>query len=160
MRDREANRTSYTCSGKLYLFKIGLGSASAQSVLIVPIIHNHEVNAIMELASFDKFTSLQLSLLNDILEVLGTIVHSVQTRVEVERLLREYQIMTEELQSQQEELHITNEQLEERNRYADERTRELEHMKVSFEEHAIQLEIARDTNRSFWLTCPMSSVPA
>ena len=43
--------------------KSGLGSASPQSVLIVPIIHNHEVIAIMELASFEKFTSLQLSLL-------------------------------------------------------------------------------------------------
>ena len=144
--------------------KSGLGSASAQSVLIVPIIHNQEVIAIMELASFDKFTSLQLSLLDDILEVLGTIVHSVQTRVEVERLLREYQVMTEELQSQQEELHMTNEQLEERNRYADERSRELEHMKASFEEHAIQLEMSSRykseflANMSHELRTPLNSI--
>ncbi|KRE92714.1 hypothetical protein ASG89_32870 [Paenibacillus sp. Soil766] len=144
--------------------KSGLGSASAQSVLIVPIIHNQEVIAIMELASFDKFTSLQLSLLDDILEVLGTIVHSVQTRVEVERLLREYQAMTEELQSQQEELHRTNEQLEERNRYADERSRELEYMKVSFEEHAIQLELSSRykseflANMSHELRTPLNSI--
>ncbi|NQX64402.1 response regulator [Paenibacillus qinlingensis] len=146
------------------LLKSGLGSASAQSVLIVPIIHNQEVIAIMELASFDKFTSLQLSLMDDILEVLGTIVHSVQTRVEVERLLREYQVMTEELQSQQEELHLTNEQLEERNRYADERSRELEHMKVSFEEHAIQLELSSRykseflANMSHELRTPLNSI--
>ncbi|CAN7224342.1 ATP-binding protein [Paenibacillus sp. LjRoot153] len=144
--------------------KSGLGSASAQSVLIVPIIHNQEVIAIMELASFDKFTSLQMCLLDDILEVLGTIVHSVQTRVEVERLLREYQAMTEELQSQQEELHRTNVQLEERNRYADERSRELEHMKVSFEEHAIQLELSSRykseflANMSHELRTPLNSI--
>lgn len=144
--------------------KSGLGSASPQSVLIVPIIHNQEVIAIMELASFDKFTSLQLSLLDDILEVLGTIVHSVQTRVEVERLLKEYRAMTEELQSQQEELHKTNEQLEERNRYADERSRELEHMKASFEEHAIQLEVSSRykseflANMSHELRTPLNSI--
>lgn len=142
----------------------GLGAAKAQSVLIVPIIHNNEVIAVMELATFDKFTSLQLELLEDILEVLGTIVHSVQTRVEVVRLLREYQVMTEELQSQQEELHMTNEQLEERNRYADERSKELEYMKASFEEHAIQLEQSSRykseflANMSHELRTPLNSV--
>ena len=133
-------------------------------MLIVPIIHNNEVIAIMELASFDKFTSLQLKSVEDILEVLGTIVHSVQTRVEVERLLREYQIMTEELQSQQEELHMTNEQLEEQNRYAEERSRELENIKVSFEEHAIQLQKSSRykseflANMSHELRTPLNSV--
>ncbi|OCT10547.1 hypothetical protein A8709_12125 [Paenibacillus pectinilyticus] len=142
----------------------GLGSARAQSVLIVPIVHHQEVIAVMELASLHEFTLLQLSLMDEILEVLGTIVHSVQTRGEVERLLRESQVMMEELQIQQEELHTTNEQLEERNRYADERTRELEHMKASFEEHAIQLEMSSRykseflANMSHELRTPLNSV--
>ena len=46
----------------------GLGAAKAKSVLIVPILHNNEVIAVMELASFDKFTPLQLELLEDILK--------------------------------------------------------------------------------------------
>lgn len=142
----------------------GLGAAKAKSVLIVPILHNNEVIAVMELASFDKFTPLQLELLEDILEVLGTIVHSVQTRVEVERLLKEYQIMTEELQMQQEELHMTNEQLEEQNRYAEERSRELENIKATFEEHAIQLQQSSRykseflANMSHELRTPLNSV--
>lgn len=142
----------------------GLGSAKAKSVLIVPIIHHHDVIAIMELASLDTFTSLQLGLLDDILEVLGTIVNSVETRVEVERLLRESQVMTEELQIQQEELYMTNEQLEEQNRYADERSRELEHMKASFEEYAIQLEMSSRykseflANMSHELRTPLNSI--
>ena len=88
----------------------------------------------------------------------------MQTRVEVERLLKEYQIMTEELQMQQEELHMTNEQLEEQNRYAEERSRELENIKATFEEHAIQLQQSSRykseflANMSHELRTPLNSV--
>ncbi|MGG1520075.1 ATP-binding protein [Paenibacillus oryzisoli] len=142
----------------------GLCAAKAQSVLIVPILHNNEVISIIELASLERFTSMQLELLHDTLEMLGTIIHSVQTRVELEQLLQEYQVITEELRTQQEELHITNEQLEERNRYADERSRELEHMRASFEEYAIQLEQSSRykseflANMSHELRTPLNSV--
>ncbi|MBP1967349.1 response regulator [Paenibacillus aceris] len=149
----------------------GLGAVRAQSVLIVPILHNNEVIAVMELASLNKFTHQQLELLEDILNVLGTIVHSVQTRVEVERLLREYQhmteelqIQTEELQSQQEELHMTNEQLEEHNRCAEERSKELERIKVALEEHAVQLQLSSRykseflANMSHEFRTPLNSV--
>ncbi|MDR6885357.1 response regulator [Bacillus sp. 3255] len=149
----------------------GLGAVKAQSVLVVPIKHHHEVIAVMELASMNKFTGQQLELLEDILEVLGTIVHSVQTRAEVERLLREYQLMTEELQiqteelqSQQEELHMTNEQLEEHSRFAEERSRELERIKATLEEQAVQLQLSSKykseflANMSHEFRTPLNSV--
>jgi two-component system, chemotaxis family, sensor kinase CheA len=149
----------------------GLGTAKPKSILIIPVEYNNEVIAVMELASLEVFTPLHLDLLDEILEVLGTIIHSVQTRVEVERLLRETQIMTEELQTQaeelqtqQEELRITNDQLEEQNRYAEEKSKELEHTKVSLEEHAKQLEQSSQykseflANMSHELRTPLNSV--
>ncbi|MEW9702079.1 CHASE3 domain-containing protein [Paenibacillus sp. SI8] len=149
----------------------GLGSAQPQSILIVPVLYNNEVIAVMEFASLDVFTPLQLDLLDDILEVLGTIIHSVQTRVEVERLLRESQMMTEELQTQaeelqtqQEELRITNEQLEEQNRCAEVKSKELQLAKISLEEHAKQLEMSSKykseflANMSHELRTPLNSV--
>ncbi|NEW09438.1 response regulator [Paenibacillus sp. SYP-B3998] len=149
----------------------GLGTAKPQSILIIPITYNNEAVAVMELASLEVFTPLHLNVLDEILEVLGTIIHSVQTRVEMERLLRESQMMTEELQTQaeelqtqQEELRITNEQLEEQNRYADEKSKELEHTRVSLEEHAKQLEQSSQykseflANMSHELRTPLNSV--
>jgi len=149
----------------------GLGSANPRSILIIPVEYNNEVIAVIELATLDHFTSLHMELINDILEVLGTIIHSVESRVEVERLLRESQMLTEELQTQaeelltqQEELHVTNEQLEEQNRYADEKSKELEQIKVSLEEHMKQLEQSSQykteflANMSHELRTPLNSV--
>ncbi|MFD0696082.1 CHASE3 domain-containing protein [Paenibacillus sp. GCM10027628] len=149
----------------------GLGNSKPRSILIVPVEYNNEVIAVMELATLDVFTPLHMDLLKEILEVLGTIIHSVQTRVEVERLLRESQMMTEELQTQaeelqtqQEELQITNEQLEEQNRYADEKSKELELIKQSLEEHARELEQSSQyksefmANMSHELRTPLNSV--
>ncbi|MBD0383145.1 CHASE3 domain-containing protein [Paenibacillus sedimenti] len=149
----------------------GLGNTNPRSILIVPVEYNNEAIAVMELATLDVFTPLHMDLLKEILEVLGTIIHSVQTRVEVERLLRESQMLTEELQTQaeelqtqQEELRITNEQLEEQNRYAEEKSKELEHIKVSLEEYAKQLQQSSQyksefmANMSHELRTPLNSV--
>ena len=86
-------------------------------------------------------------------EMLGMAIHSVQSRMEIERLLSDSQAMTEELQvqaeelqsqseelqMQSEELRMINEQLEERSQEAEQKSKELEFSKEELEAKNEQL---------------------
>ncbi|GGD47932.1 CHASE3 domain-containing protein [Paenibacillus nasutitermitis] len=125
----------------------GLGHTSAGQILIAPVEFEGDVVAVVELAALENFGELQVRLFRKILETFGTTINSVESRMEIERLLKESQTMTEELQvqseemqTQQEELRVANEHLEEQNRFAEEKSSELEKTKVVLEEHAGRLE--------------------
>ncbi|MBW7456541.1 CHASE3 domain-containing protein [Paenibacillus sepulcri] len=125
----------------------GLGQTAASQILIAPVEFEGEVVAVVELATLGAFNDLQLKLLSTVLETFGTTINSVESRMEVERLLKDSQTMTEELQvqseemqTQQEELRVANEHLEEQNRFAEEKSNELEKTRIVLEEHAGKLE--------------------
>lgn len=156
----------------------GLGHASPQHVLVAPVEFEGRVVAVVEWATMDDFTPLQQQLLEEALETFGTAVSSVESRMEIERLLRESQAMTEELQTQaeelqtqseelqtqQEELRVSNEQLEERNRLAEQKSKELEQIRVELEEYTEQLEQSSQyksnflANMSHELRTPLNSM--
>lgn len=132
----------------------GLGHTAPHSVLIAPVESEGEVVAVIELAAMEPFTPLQRQLLEELLGTIGPAIHSVESRMEIERLLRESQAMTEELQTQseelqtqaeelqtqQEELRVSNEQLEEQNRYSEQKSKELEQIRIELEEYTEQLK--------------------
>jgi two-component system, chemotaxis family, sensor kinase CheA len=97
----------------------GLGGSEPLTLYIIPISFEGEVKAVIELASFKAFTSLQQSLIEELSKGLGIILESVLGRMrlsdlleETQTLMEEIQAQSEELQSQQEELRIANEELE------------------------------------------------
>ncbi|QYR22823.1 CHASE3 domain-containing protein [Paenibacillus sp. sptzw28] len=145
--------------------------AGATRTLIVPAEFEGEVAAVIELATLETFTDSHRLLLENILKTFGTAVNSVESRMEIERLLKDSQLLTEELQlqseelqSQQEELRIANEHLEEQNRYAEEKSRELEKTRSELEKHAEQLEQSSQyksqflANMSHELRTPLNSM--
>lgn len=156
----------------------GLGSALPKQIIIAPVEFEGRVTAVLELATLDAFTPIQLQLLDEILDTFGTTIDRVENQMEIERLLRESQAMTEELQSQaeemqvqaeelqtqQEELRVSNEQLEEQNRYAEEKSRELEQIRLELEEYTEQLEMSSQyktdflANMSHELRTPLNSM--
>lgn len=132
----------------------GLGHAAPRSVLIAPVDFEGEVVAVLELASLEPFAPLKRELLEELLDTFGLAIISVESRMEIERLLRESQAQTEELQTQaeelqtqaeelqtqQEELRVSNEQLEEQIRHSEQKSRELEQIRLELEEYAEQLK--------------------
>ncbi|MDF2716160.1 MAG: hypothetical protein K0R28_3085, partial [Paenibacillus sp.] len=132
----------------------GLGHTAPHSVLIAPVESAGEVVAVIELAALEPFTPLKRKLLEELLNTIGPAIHSVESRMEIERLLRESQALTEELQTQaeemqtqaeelqaqQEELRVSNEQLEEQNRYSEKKSKELEQIRIELEEYTEQLK--------------------
>lgn len=99
----------------------GSGSASPTHLLFLPIPHNDEIIAVLELASFEPVDGSRLTLLTDIANhSLGTTIRNIQYQKHVEKLYaesqsynEELQIRSEELLLQQEALRTLNERLEE-----------------------------------------------
>ncbi|NHN32116.1 response regulator [Paenibacillus agricola] len=122
----------------------GLGEAKPLEILVLPILFENEVLAVIELASFKGFTSIQHDLLEQLSSTLGVVIHSVNSRQRTEQLLRESQLLTEELQTQQEELRTANEEMEEQTHML---RQSEEKMRIQSEElQAINEELEEKTN--------------
>ncbi|RKP48076.1 response regulator [Cohnella endophytica] len=89
----------------------GLGEYKPLTITVLPVAHENEVVAVIEIASLQPFTPIQLELLEQLSLTLGVLIDSVKGRHKTERLLLEAQLLSEELQSQQEELRASNDEL-------------------------------------------------
>ena len=154
------------------------GQIVPQSILIVPIEYENKVEAVVEFASLEPFSSQHLKLLEEIEVDFGIAVNNVSGRMEVERLLSESQVLTEELQAhteelqsqseelqmQQEEMRMTTEHLEEQNLFAEQKTKELEKAKKELEVYSAKLKQSSQyktnflANMSHELRTPLNSI--
>ncbi|MBD1868529.1 response regulator [Cyanobacteria bacterium FACHB-471] len=91
----------------------GLGQAPPLNILVQPVLFEQEVIAVIELASFQQFRSIHLTLLDQVTEGLGIVLNTIAADMRTAKLLQQSQTLTEELQNQQEELKASNQQLEE-----------------------------------------------
>ncbi len=103
-----------------------LGRHAPLSIAVVPILFEGEVKGVIELASFQEFSPIQLDFLDQLLESLGIVVATIEATMRTDDLLRQSQSLAEELQTQQEELQQTNEELEEKARQLTEQKGEVE----------------------------------
>ncbi|KGR75721.1 response regulator [Ureibacillus sinduriensis] len=167
------------------LIQTGLGETPPKSILIVPVKFEDKIIAVIELASIEEFETLEIELVEKVVESFGLTVNSILDRIEIVRLLNESRAMTEELQAQSEELQsqseelqsqseelqmqteeltIINEQLEERTKDAEAKTRELEIAKKELEATAGQLILSSNykseflANMSHELRTPLNSI--
>jgi HAMP domain-containing protein/signal transduction histidine kinase/DNA-binding response OmpR family regulator len=90
----------------------GLGESKPLNLVVLPIVFEGQVLAVMELASFNKFTETYLSFLDQLTESIGVVLNTIQANMRTEELLTQSQSLAEELQAQQEELTETNKRLE------------------------------------------------
>jgi HAMP domain-containing protein/CheY-like chemotaxis protein/signal transduction histidine kinase len=90
----------------------GLGEAKPLNIIELPIVFEGQVRAVMELASFTRFTETYQSFLDQLTESIGVVLNTIQANMRTEELLAQSQSLAEELQAQQEELTETNKRLE------------------------------------------------
>ncbi|NIK67151.1 ATP-binding protein [Paenibacillus sp. BK720] len=146
------------------LISTGLFQLEPRSILIVPIEYEGRLEAVIEFASLESFTSQHLRLMEEVEKDFGIAVNNVAGRMEVERLLSESQVLTEELQMQQEEMRMTTEHLEEQYLVAEQKTKELEKAKEELEDYSEQLEKSSQyksnflANMSHELRTPLNSI--
>ena len=74
------------------------------------------MKAVIELASFQRFSPIHLMFLNQLTESIGIVLHTIVATMRTEDLLKQSQSLAGELQTGQRELTQTNQQLEEQTR--------------------------------------------
>ncbi|GIP40698.1 histidine kinase [Paenibacillus sp. J31TS4] len=123
-----------------------LGEAKPLNIVLLPILFEDQVLAVLELASFRPFTSVDLSFLDQLTESIGIVLNTIQTNMRTEELLMQSQSLAEELQQQQEELQHTNEELEDKAKLlvmqkaeVESKNKEVELARTYLEEKAEQL---------------------
>nr|MBA2503931.1 response regulator [Pyrinomonadaceae bacterium] len=90
----------------------GLGEATPRNIVVLPVLFEGEVRAVIELASFNRFSEAHITFLDQLTESIGIVLNTIEANSRTEDLLQQSQSLASELQSQQDELRKTNERLE------------------------------------------------
>ncbi|MFS8118474.1 MAG: response regulator, partial [Microcoleus sp.] len=90
----------------------GLGESAPLNVVVLPVLFEGQVTAVIELASFRRFSEIHLTFLDQLTESIAIVLNTIAASMRTEELLKQSQSLTEELQTQQKELTETNQRLE------------------------------------------------
>jgi signal transduction histidine kinase/CheY-like chemotaxis protein/HAMP domain-containing protein len=163
----------------------GLGAAPPMQILVLPVLFEGDVMGVIELASFNQFSQIHQTFLEQLMESIGVVLNMISANMRTEALLAESQSLTQalqsqsmELQSQQDQLKRTNTELEaqakeleekatllaEQNSKVEMKNREVELARAALEEKAEQLALSSKykseflANMSHELRTPLNSM--
>ena len=145
----------------------GLGSSAPRSIVVLPVLFEGQVKAVMELASFERFSPTHEVFLDQLTESIGIVMNTIEANMRTEDLLKQSQSLAKKLQSQQEELQKTNQELQEKaeqNVEVERKNQEVEQARSALEEKAKQLALISKykseflANMSHELRTPLNSL--
>ncbi len=142
-----------------------------RNIVVLPVLFENQVKAVIELASIDAFTPLQIAFLEQLTASIGIVLNSIEATMQTEGFLKQSQQLAAELQTQQRELQQTNEQLEQkaqqladRNVEVERKNQEIEQARRALEEKAAELALTSKykseflANMSHELRTPLNSI--
>src|SRR5436853_313452 len=91
----------------------GLGEAPPLNIVVLPVLFEGQVKAVIELASFQRFSDIHLTFFDQLTESIGIVLNTITATMRTEQLLKQSQSLANELQTRQAELTETNRRLQE-----------------------------------------------
>jgi signal transduction histidine kinase/CheY-like chemotaxis protein/HAMP domain-containing protein len=122
----------------------GLGDAPPANLAIMPIMFEDQVLGVMELASFTRFTPIQIAFLEQFTETLGISVNALIANSRTDALLEQSQGLTAELQARSSELQARSEELQRSNADLEDKAELLAAQKQDIEAKNAEIERARE----------------
>jgi signal transduction histidine kinase/CheY-like chemotaxis protein/HAMP domain-containing protein len=134
----------------------GLGEHTPLNIIVLPILFEGSVRAVVELASFGRFSPTHQAFLDQLTESIGLVLNTIEANTLTENLLKQSQSQAHELRARQEELRGSNQDLgEQASRLADKnieverKSAEVEFAKRLVEEKAEQLALSSKYKSEF-----------
>jgi CHASE3 domain sensor protein len=90
----------------------GLGDSTPTCLLVVPMKYNEKVEAVIELAGFEKFEKYQVEFMEKVGEITASTLGSVKNTEKMQHLVNQFKSQTEQLRAQEEELRQNMEEME------------------------------------------------
>ena len=148
-----------------------LGEAHQVSIVVLPVLFEGQIKAVIELATLQPFTDVNLTFLDLLTQSIGAVFNTIEATMRTEGLLTQSQQLTAELQSRQSELQNTNEELgtkarllAEQNAEVERKNTEVEQARHALEEKAAELALTSKykseflANMSHELRTPLNSI--
>jgi signal transduction histidine kinase/CheY-like chemotaxis protein/HAMP domain-containing protein len=148
-----------------------LGEAQHVSIIVLPVLFEGQTKAVIELATLQPFTEVNLTFLEQLTQSIGAGFNTIESTMRTEGLLKQSQQLTVELQSRQKELQQTNEELgtkarllAEQNAEVERKNTEVEQARHALEEKAAELALTSKykseflANMSHELRTPLNSI--
>ncbi len=149
----------------------GLGETTPKEIIVLPVLFEGTVKAVMELASFERFSPTHQMFLDQLMESIGIVLNTIEANSRTENLLKQSQSLAAELQTRQQELQNKNQELQEkaqlladRNVDVERKNQEVEQARKALEEKAEQLALTSKykseflANMSHELRTPLNSL--
>ena len=148
-----------------------LGEALRVNIVVLPVLFEGETKAVIELATLQPFTDVNLSFLEQLTLSIGAVFNTIEATMRTEGLLTQSQQLTVELQARQTELQRTNQELgtkakllAEQNAEVERKNAEVEQARNALEEKAAELALTSKykseflANMSHELRTPLNSI--
>ena len=131
--------------------KIGssLGESAPLSIVVLPVLFEGEVRAVVELASFKRFSDIHLAFLDQFTKSIGIVLNSIAATMRTDELLKQSQALAEALQKTNEELEEKAQLLAEQKTEVERKNSEVEQAKQALEEKAEQLSLTSKYKSEF-----------
>jgi signal transduction histidine kinase/HAMP domain-containing protein len=142
----------------------GLLSAAPANIAVLPILFGSQVKAVLEIASLNRFTTVQVAFLDQLMESIGVVLNTIEANSRTESLLAQSQSLAQELQQTNMELAEKASLLSRQNIEVERKNREVEQAKMALEEKASQLALSSKykseflANMSHELRTPLNSL--
>ena len=119
----------------------GLGEASPLQIVVLPILFEGQIMGVIELASFQQFSMIHRTFLDQLMESIGVVLNMISANMRTQELLEQSQTLTQELQSQSQELQSQQGQLRRTNVELEAQARELEEKATQLAEQNEKVEL-------------------
>ena len=132
----------------------GLGDATPDSLVIIPMQYNEKVEAVLELAGFGSFKPHQLAFLERCGEFIASALINARTAERMQKLLEQSGDQAEQMQAQEEELRQNMEEMEATQEEMQRKSREMEAVLATMQTKEQQL-----THTGRWLQTIIDHLP-
>ena len=142
----------------------GLALCSPQNILVLPVVFEGQAKGVLELASFERFSSTHQAFLDQLTESIGVVINTIEANMRTENLLQQSQSLAQELQQTNQELQEKAQLLAHQNHEVERKNSEVEQARQALEEKAKQLALTSKykseflANMSHELRTPLNSL--